>query len=464
MQTKANDIEWQAAYKIYTRALDPSQGRRVSMVLDRTTYSATANIDGKRSVLNLDKIYMFYFEASDPTLIYNMYVVDSEEWQPYGLQKVKGVARTDREKDGFTTYFTGSLYNQEGWNIQLFYPYEVLYELGYEVDHEDVAKNDLKLGTDFPWGNDINAFYEWYEAFGLAYNLQPTTVVNYYARTFIGGNQLGQGFASKEVTEEFSVVNNSNSNNTTLMFDYFGGPEGVRPSAIVEGKLSTENAIEFMVQMVRENKTTLNDREITIENPFKPDVTVKNDKGKSFKVPRVLADMSTPESWVIYDFYTSNSGYYVPEYYWTPTFQNIDNINALAGTAFLNYTKSTDPDIQWIKLDTTQASKFYTGVNMYNTFSVIYGDDGATSPGDICDFNVSGIVHNIQTKTDRVPYQFLAEYQPTIDGKLKKGQYVIVMQCYASQSAYLSGAEPLTSKVTMHNVILDKASYLFNLD
>lgn len=469
LQTKENDIEWQVAFKIYTRALDNNQGRRVSMVMDRTTYSASANMDGGKAVLNLDKIYMFYFEALDPTLIYNMYVIDSEEWRPYGLRKVKGDVRDADE--GCPTHFTGSLYDQKKWGIQLFYPYEILAEVGYPLDHKEVAEKNLKLGNpaEYPWGYDITQMIEWYYGFGLSWNLQPTTVVNYYARTFIGGNNLGQGFAKKDIHEEFSIANDSNSNNTTLMFDYFGGPEGVRPSTIVNDQLSTENAIEFMIQIVRQNKTTANDREINIRNATRPDVTVKskNTKGveTTFKVKKVVADMSTPETWVMYDFYTSNNGYYVPEYYWTPTFQKIDNINATANVFYKEYVQTTtDPELKWVRLDTNMPSKFYPGVNMYNTFDVIFGAEGTTSPGDIVDFRSVGLVHNISSRADRKPYQFLADYLPTINGKTQKGQYVIVVQCYQSQAAYLAGQKPDASKVTMHNVIIDKAKYLFNLD
>lgn len=438
------DIEWQAIMKIYTRALDDTQKRRISTVFDRTTYSAVANIDSGRTESNLDKLTMLWFMAVEPSFIYRCYVINDEEMAKYNFDKLKG---TTREEAYRTTNYTGRLYDQVKWGGRLFFPYEAI-----GIDHYQASISNEKLGTLFPWGNDINLMYEYFKSVGLAYNFQPTTIVNNYARSFIGGNNLGQGFAVKDITEQISDVNNSNDNNTGLMFDYFNK---VRPDAIVNGMLSTENAIEFMVQNVRNKIINAYDRRITVLNKVDPP-----EKFGTLKVDKVIADFSMPTEWVQYNFTTSVGGYYVAEYYWTPKFQDVDNDNVFCGAKFIQYTTSTDPDIRWVKLPNSDLNKIY-----YKTFTSVADADGNIVAGEEIKGRIS---------SDGVPYQFEGEVQPVISytntdsSKVNitgaKGHFVIVVQKYKSEKSYLEGEAPLRDGMTMKNVTLEKMTHLFNLD
>lgn len=448
-----SDLEWQVIMKMYMRTLNETQKRRVSYAIDRTTYQSFGGVTLQgtpNGIANFTKFIMLLFQNTDPQLIYKCYVKESDaDTDKYHFDKLKGVVRDEEEAEKCNTYYTGKLYNQTAWSQRTLFPYEVI-----GLDHEQSLEGG-GLGSEYPWDNQISGLQDYFTDVGLSYNFEPTTIVNNYARTFIGGTQMGQGFADKSIISELNPTNNSGVNNTSMMFDYFAV---MRPRAVVNGQLSTENAIEFMVQNVRNRIVTEYDRRIEIVNDEGDDDMEIID---GIRVEKVFASEDTQG--IQYTFYTSIGGFYVTEYYWTPKFQSVDNDNMFAGMLFRQFTNSKDPAIKWIKID----PKILDGVGLYMTDAVETDSNHlVTNRKSITELNSDGkLLYNESIdKTAKTVYEFIAEAKPQINDATVKGHFVVVVQRYKDKATYLSGGEPISSSVTMKNVTIEKFQYLFNLD
>lgn len=448
-----SDLEWQVIMKMYMRTLDENQKRRVSYAIDRTTYQSFGGVtlQGEpNGIANFTKFIMLLFQNTDPQQVYRCYVKESDEYtDKYHFDKLKGVVRDEEEAEKCNTYYTGMLYNQTAWSQRTLFPYEIL-----GLDHE-LSLEGGGLGSEYPWDNEISGLQDYFTDVGLSYNFEPTTIVNNYARTFIGGTQMGQGFSNKEIVSELNPTNNSNVNNTSMMFDYFAK---IRPRAVVNGQLSTENAIEFMVQNVKNKIVTEYDRRIEIVNDEGDDDMEVID---GIRVEKVFASEDTQG--IQYTFYTSIGGFYVTEYYWTPKFQSVDNDNMFAGALFRQYTTSKNADIKWVKID----PKVMEGMGLYMTDAVETDSNHlVTARKSITEINADGKLLYNETidKTAKTVYEFIAEAKPQINDATVKGHFVVVVQRYKDKATYLSGGEPISSSVTMKNVTIEKFQYLFNLD
>lgn len=520
---KVHDLEWQVAFKIYLRAATPvitsdpdglysgikQQGRRIAFIISgplsyyisgkagasehlvEEQSDGTYEFNGKGYPGNLFKMLMMFYVTTDPTRVYDYYVRDRNELKYLSLNKddiasisyetiydykyktiVSGVRGdsmvnyklpvVNAEKIYKGTRYTGYLYGLEVWNQALFFPYEMLYDTDPDLLHETVlvkfADGSCKQDYYRPENAQQNGglMAQLYEAFGIPQVCVFMNIANPYAYTYNGDNSMSGDFFDYTIPEIANPTNGMGGN-TYLAFDYF---REIRPFEIVNGKIATRSAIEFMVQNSQNGIITYMDRFIEILND---DYSEKYQtyKNETVKVDTVVVDDFSKETWNInYQFSTtSKNRYYVVEYLWTKYYRRVDNDNVHGNIWYTMYTKSNDENIKWYVMP--KSSKTSNAADYYKTkvLNIVEERDESGNLTDKKEELTSIVVDNIIPDSK---YYFEALIKPNVLAQSSDATYIIAVKQYKDEASYEKGDEPLS--ITLKNVALDKMSHMFYLD
>lgn len=473
----AKDLEWQVAFKIYTRSGDKSQARRTAVIISEAfgdkvsgTIGASKQLkdaDGKYingTQINLAKIMLMYFAYVDPTMVFDMYVDPNYSVnngvKVYTFDKIKGVVREESMRPTMDTWFTGSLYEYEKWNPALLFPYEFFDEDHKAILSENKTNDNFNIydpyqgGTAWPTVNGekkstpaLGALL--YDSLGLVSTSMYKNIANPYAYTFNGNTDLTGAFFDYNRGEVQSV--NNSGGNTFLAFEYF---REVRPSEIHNDKIATKSAIEFMVQNAQNGVVSYEDRQIRILNPDPMMNRYEYVTGSPILVEKVSAqDVDVQDAYVDFDFSgsTTKNSILKVEYYWTYQYKKVDNDNRFGDVWYNLYTTDkVGVKDRWFKMP--DASEAVGKEAYFKTFAA----DQITE------------VQAITKTPDH--YFFNALIKPEIKDSLITGQgitsvsptYIIVVKEYKNQSDIDNNKAPLT--ITTKNVTVGKLSLLFNLD
>ncbi|MGN0161733.1 MAG: hypothetical protein ACI4AQ_10130 [Lachnospiraceae bacterium] len=475
----AKDLEWQVAFKIYTRSGDKSQARRTAVIVSEAFGDkVSGTIGDSKQVMNeagdyingtennLAKVLLMYFAFVDPTMVFDMYV-DPEYSvnngvKVYTFDKIKGALREEEMRPYMSTWFTGSLYEYQKWNPAVLFPYEF-----FEEDHKAILQQN-STNDNFNIYDPYQGDTAWptvdgrqvatpalgsmlYDSLGLVSTSMFKNIANPYAYTFNGNTDLSGAFFDYNRGEVQSI--NNSGGNTFLAFEYF---REVRPSEIRNDKIATKSAIEFMVQNAQNGVVSYEDRMISILNPDPMMNQYKYETGSTILVEKVSAqDVDVQDSYVNFDFSgsTNKNSILKVEYYWTYRYKNIDNDNRW-GDVWYNLYTSEKVGVQdrWFKMPDSTSLSDTEKVQFFKTFAA----DQTTE------------VSAITKAPDN--YFFNALIKPEIKDKLIEGlgitsvspTYIIVVKEYRNQSDIDNKKNPLS--ITTKNVTVSKLSLLFNLD
>ena len=454
------DYEWQIVDKMYRRVMDTSQKRRASVLISEVIFDGLQDgggygsdpVDGKHgSECNIRKLSLLLFALTDPTMMYDFYA--NPKYTTYDFDKLVGVAR---ENEYHGTYFTGSLYDATKWTTQIFFPFEAL-GLG---DHKELmASGDYKA-------HNSKYMELLYSSIGLAYNPSFKGIANQFAYTFNSDGSAGQEFFTPNIVNRSNPVNHGGGN-TSDAFDYF---TKVRPTEFgSNGNLAPESAVEFMVQNVRNGAISNYNRKITITN--KSDTPARFlVGGKRIEVDTVIIEeFSSGIQHIDYKFTSDTGGYFVVEFLWTPTFIDIDSEPRLAGAAYIAhiYNKDLNPDGNWYTMPTY--SQHADAKNNFINYLNVY-EEVTNEAGEVV---TSKKIYNklVPEEFHRdIEYYFDALWKPNVaavhDGEkqyINQPRYIIAVKQYANKEAYYNDPNSFRT-VTLKNVMLEKMTYLFNLD
>lgn len=506
------DLEWQVVDKVYKRVAIPrynnsnrkTQSRSMVVIFDEslgdgvsTLAGATANLmDSSGNYIggtecNLAKLMLMFFSFKDSADFYNYYVDEDYYMEGVGnvqikFDKITGVERTVGDNDIVTynkSYYTGELYNYEKWNTALFLPYEVL---GY--DHYSALSSDPVCAGFKPENGQLGKIF--FEAFGLSAYSNYKEIANPYAYTYNGDTSLSSSFFTYNRPEISNPTNgyadgncissSGTPGNSDLAFDYF---RRVKPWEIKNGMISTKSCIEYMVQNAQMGYTDINDRRIVILNKIDTPTRMTNPNGVVYVDTIIVDDFNRTTDYIDYKYESPTvEGFFVPEILWTERYYDYDNNNDAGLYWYLMHTNEVyietgnlDAKDKWYimpeDLDNDDKDNYYMSKLLTYAISTDeYGNevatpnrDGETSLYKYFDSNNNLVTTDINYINDEVEYYAEVLLKPIIENKTKNQRtYIVAVKQYRSYEAYKAGMQP--EVIILKNVMLEKLSYLFNLD
>ncbi len=495
------DLEWQICEKIYQRVAEPKdfaqsgkgQSRSMVVVFDEslgdnvstkagvswTLVDAEGNYtnDGNGTGDNLAKLMLMFFVYRNPQTLYDWYIdLDySEELNGVEIKwdKIKGAVRTVEiynKKEDAMSNFTGVLYGYEQWNQSLFFPFEY-----YEIDHTAALIDSGETNTASRYFRPENTaeIQEMYDLIGLAKWVNFKRIASPYAYTFNGDNSLAREFFDYTIPEISNSTNGNEYNGCTdLAFEFF---RRVNPYKIKNDMISTKDAIKFMIAAAQ-NSSLTTAKEILILN--KADEKTRFSYGTyTMYVDTIFAeDFNKLAENIEYKYITDMEGFCVPEVLWTQQYSEYKKNNLGDSHWYSIFTnKPEDSPLKWYvvpdALENADKNNYYITYNIETSAGKDENGNDVTvrtltkdkSLYKYFDGNKNLVTTDQSYIEQKSEYYLEALLKPAINDKVwDQRTYMIAIKHYNSYNDFKAGKAP--ESITVKPVVIEKLTYLFNLD